>query len=308
MKIVFLGTSAFAIPSLTELARSQHPVAAVVTRPDKPAGRGLQQRPSPVKSAARELGLPLLQPERIRQPESVQALAELAPDLLVVAAYGQILPPAVLQLPRLGSINLHASLLPKYRGAAPIRRALMAGERETGVTIIWMSEGLDEGDIMLQRAVKIGPEENYGSLHDRLAEEGARLLREALAAIEEGSAARLPQDQSQASLAPPLKPEESRIAWSRSAEEIYNLIRALDPAPGAFAIWRGKRLKIRKAEKDMQREGVPGRIVEVNREGLLLATEKGALRLTEVQPEGRRRMTGSEFVRGYRPIAGEVLE
>jgi len=308
MKIVFMGTSAFAVPSLCALADSQYELGAVLTRPDRPAGRGLRPRPSAVKQAAIELRLPLLQPERIGSQEGRRALEQISPDLSVVVAYGQILPPEVLGIPPLGNINLHASLLPKYRGAAPLQRALMAGERQTGVTTLWMSEGLDEGDIIFQQALLIGEDETYGMLHDRLAQTGAQLLLETLDSIQRGNAPRRPQLPSLASYAPPIKPKEARISWSQSAAEIHNLVRALNPAPGAFCLWRGRRLKVWRVEKALRREGIPGEIVEFTPRGPLVASGRGGVILTEVQPEGRRRISGSEFVRGYRPRAGEAVE
>jgi methionyl-tRNA formyltransferase len=308
MKIVFMGTSAFAVPSLKSLIQSRHEVPMVITRPDKPAGRGRHLRTSPVKEAAAEMGLPIFQPDRIAYPESRQVLNQVSPDLCIAAAYGEILPPEVLEIPRLGCINLHASLLPQYRGADPMRRALIAGEKQTGVTIMWMSEGLDEGDIIFQQSLEIPSEENYGGLHQRLAEEGAALLIKSLDALERGGAPRLPQDDSRASFAPPLRPEEKRIRWSQSAEEIHNLVRALNPSPGAYCLWQGRRLKVWRAEKDSTAEGIPGRIVEICEESLIVAAGRGGVRLTELQPEGRKRMTGGEFARGYRPSVGEMLE
>jgi methionyl-tRNA formyltransferase len=308
MKIVFIGTGAFAMPSLQALAQSAHHIIAVVTQPDRGAGRGQHPRPSPVKLAALELDQALLQPEKIGSPESLAALQEAGADIFLVVSYGQILPKKVLDLPRLGCINLHASLLPKYRGAAPLQRALMAGETKTGLTTMWMSEGCDEGDIIQQQSAAIQPDETYGELHDRLAHLGAELLLMTLGAVERGEAARHPQKQALASFAPPINPKERKIAWDRPAEEIYNLIRALNPTPGAFCLWRGKRLKIWKAEKALDREGVHGVIIELTSLGPVVATGTGGLRLLEVQPEGRRRISASEFMRGYHPVVGEKLE
>ncbi|NIM05737.1 MAG: methionyl-tRNA formyltransferase [Armatimonadetes bacterium] len=308
MKIVFMGTSAFAVPSLRGLVESRHEVAAVFTRPDKPAGRGRRLRASPVKEAAVELGLPVFQPERIADAEGRRALEEATPDLCVVAAYGEILPRAILEIPRLGCMNIHASLLPKYRGADPIRRAIMAGEMQTGVTIMWMSEGLDEGDVIMQQTLQIGPEEDYGSLHDRLAVVGAQALLESLEALERREAPRTPQDDSSATFAPPLKAEEKKILWEASAEEIHNLVRALNPAPGAYCLWKGKRLKVWKVEKTFSAKGIPGTIVEIGPLGAIIASGQGGVRLLELQPEGRNHISGTEFVRGYRPVVGELIE
>lgn len=307
-KILFMGTSRFAVPALQALVAGGQQVAAVITRPDKPAGRGLQVRHSPVKEAAESLGLAVWQPRRVSSPESQAEIAQLAPELTVVAAYGQLLSQAVLDIPRLGNINIHGSLLPRYRGAAPIQRAIMAGETETGVTTIWMSAGLDEGDIILQRTTPIGPAETYGALHDRLALLGAELLMETIAAVAAGTAPRLPQDNTQASFAPPIRPAETHLRWESPAAALFDLLRALAPAPGGYSFWRGKRLKIWQAEKINTIAGIPGKIVEFSLRGPVVATGSGGLCLVEVQPEGRKRMSGGEFVRGYRPNVGDILE
>jgi methionyl-tRNA formyltransferase len=308
MRILYMGTSAFAVPTLLALADSSHTLVAVVTRQDKPAGRGLHARQSPVKRIAESLSVPLLQPERVSHPESVRILEELRYDLAVVVAYGQILSPAVLRIPTRGNINIHASLLPKYRGAAPIQRAIMAGEKVTGVTAMWISAGLDEGDIISQRSTPIGIDETYGELHDRLADDAARLLLDTLLEIDQGTAPRLPQDSAFATFAPPLKPDEAHIVWESSADEVRNLIRSLHPKPGAYCFWRGKRLKVWNAKKIPELEGIPGRIVENSRAGPVVATRKGSLALIEIQLEGRNRISGDEFIRGYRPCMNEDLQ
>jgi methionyl-tRNA formyltransferase len=308
MKILFMGTSAFAVPALQALANASHHVVAVVTRADKPAGRGLRTRSAPVKLAAEGLGLPVLQPVRISAPEGVELLRGVAFDLCVVAAYGQILSPTILDMAPLGCINLHGSLLPLWRGAAPIQRAILAGEQHTGVSTMWMSPGLDEGDVIFQRATPINPEETYGSLHDRLAMIGAELLVETVEQVCNGSAPRYPQDNNLATFAPPIKPEETRMVWTKPAHTIHNQVRAMNPAPGAFCVWQGKRLKIWQTEKISQAEGIPGQIAEEKKAGPVVVCQAGAVVLIEVQPEGRKRMSGGEFIRGYRPHVGEVIE
>jgi len=305
MKLIFMGTSSFAVPSLKTLAATAHQLALVVTRPDKPAGRGLQIHSSAIKKAAEELQLPTFQPLKIGAEESRNVLEELQPDLCIVAAYGQILPPSVLSIARLGNINVHASLLPKYRGAAPIQRALMAGESESGVTTMWMSPGMDEGDIILQKSLSIAPEETYGALHDRLAEAGAQALLETLTGLAGAGLPGRPQDPSVATYAPPVTPADARICWNNPAAAIHDQVRALNPSPGAYCIWRGKRLKLWKVEKAPVKEGFPGKIVEFCILGPLVAAGEGGVVLAEVQPEGRKWMTGSEFLRGYRLSLGE---
>jgi len=304
MNLLFLGTSAFAVPALRALA-STGKISAVITQPDQSAGRGLRPRPSPIKQTALELGLPLFQPLKVGNPENLNALAKIPADFYVVVAYGQILPSPLLKLPRWGCINLHASLLPAYRGAAPIQRTILAGETRTGNTTMWLSEGLDEGDIILQQEVTIAPQETYGELHDRLANLGAGLLLKTLETIARGAAPRRQQDSALASYAPAIRAEEARINWEKGAEQINNLIRALNPKPGAYCIWRGKRLKLWKGEILPGPEGIPGRLVEISKGGPIVATCRGGLKLLQLQPEGRKAISGDEFAQGYRPELGE---
>jgi len=310
MRIVFMGTPEFAAPSLRALAESNHAIALVVTRADKPAGRGRRLHLPAVKMEAERLGLPVYQPVQVSAAESLARLREAAPELNVVAAYGQILKPAALAVPLRGSINLHASLLPQYRGAAPIQRAIMAGEIETGLTTIWMDEGTDTGDILLQRAEPIAPEDSYGSLSGRLAERGAELLVETLARVEAGEAPRRPQDSAAASYAPPLTREEARLDWRRPAERLHNLVRATNPAPGAYTFRDGSRLKILHTEivkNAGPAGGVPGRVTETGQRGFVVETGDTGLLVREVQPENRRVMTAHDYVLGYRLQAGEIL-
>jgi len=304
-----MGSGPLGRPTLRALAA--HPdfeVALVVTRPDRPAGRGLKLHPTPIKELAHELGLPLFQPEKVNR--EVERLRAIRPDVTVVVAYGQILSRDVIEVPKLGTVNLHASLLPKYRGAAPIPWALMKGETVTGVTTFLIDEGLDTGPILLQKEVPIAPEDTAGTLEKKLADVGAELMLETLEGLREGTIPPKPQDDSQATYAPKITKEMARIDWTRSAQEIHNLVRAMEPAPGAFAFFRGRRLKVHRTRvvPDPLLEGKPGAIVRVGEEGLEVATGEGVLELLEVQPEGKRRMSGRDFANGYRVREGEVLE
>lgn len=307
LRAVFLGTPEFAIPSLRALATLAD-VAAVVTQPDKPKGRGRQVESPPVARAAKELGLPVLQPPRLRAPEVIEQLRALRPDVIVTVAYGKIIPKELLELPPLGPVNLHPSLLPKYRGASPVEAAILAGETETGVTIMYQSMELDAGDIILQRRVPIDPEDTARTLEEKLARAGAEALVDALRLIAEGRAPRIPQDASQSTYAGKLEKAHGRIDWSRPASDLVRLIRAMDPWPSAFTHHRGRLLKIWHAAAQPDPQGPPGAVLAVRPgEGIVVATGAGALRLLEVQPEGGRRMTADEFARGARLAPGEVL-
>ncbi len=309
MRVIFMGTPAFALPSLKRLVEEGHGVVLVVTQPDRRAGRGLRLQPPPVKVAAEALGLPVLQPETLKDEAVIARLQGLAPDVLVVAAYGRFVPKAILDIPRLGCYNVHPSLLPKFRGPAPIHRALMAGEEETGVTIIRMDEGMDTGPILLQKVTPILPEDTAGSLEDRLAVLGAEALAEALWLVEKNEASLVPQEHGLATYAPKLKEEEGRLQWSWEARRLHNLIRGFSPEPGAYTLFRGKRLKIlRSALVSEEEGGQPGTILAIGKEGFVVATGRGALRLLEVQPEGRRRMTAAEFARGTHLRIGEAFD
>ncbi len=305
-----MGTSDFAVPALKALHSSANQVLLVVTQPDRPAGRGLGLRSSPVKQTASELGLSLFQPEKIKSPEAVGRIQVLAPDVIVVAAYGQILPASVLGIPKAACLNIHGSLLPKYRGAAPIHYAVMAGEKETGVTLMHMNEKMDEGDILSQKKTVIGPEETTGEVHDRLARLGAEGLLEALELLGEGRAPRRPQDPSQATYAPSLKREQCRLRWERTAMELANQVRGLSPWPAAEARWGDSDLKIfaAKALGDRSPDAQPGEILSVGKEGAEIAAGSGSLLLLEIQPPGKRRMSAHDFCLGH-PVfkAGEKL-
>lgn len=302
MRLVFCGTPAFALPSLKALLASRHEVLGVVTQPDRPKGRHRRLTPPPVKELAHSAGLTVWQPESLQDREFVSLLQGLRLDALVVVAYGKILPAPVLDLPRRGCINLHASLLPRYRGAAPIHWAIINGERETGVTTMFMAPRLDAGDIILQRAVAIAPRETAGQLHDRLADLGAGLLVETLDLIEKGKAPRRPQEEALATYAPPLKPEDEKIDWQWPAEAVFNRVRGLNPWPGAYAVWQGRRLKIWWAEPGTRPAGkfAPGEVLGCGTEGIEVACGDGqAVVIKELQPEGKGVMSAAAFLRGY---------
>jgi len=304
MRIAFLGTPEFAVPSLEAVAGAGHEIAAVVCRPDRPSGRGLAAQQAPVARAARARGLPLLQPEKVNAPESVEALRATRPEILVVVAFGAILKPALLTLAPRGAANVHGSLLPAYRGAAPIARAIQAGESFTGITTMHLVEEMDAGDMILQRCAGIGPDETSGELSARLAAIGAELLVETLRRLERGDAPRIAQDASRATFAPRLEKEHGRIDWTLDAIALHNFIRAMAPWPGAATHAGGRSLAVRRARPldRLVRAGVAGgSILEVTRAGaLVVQTGEGAIALEEVQPENRRAMTGAEFARGAR--------
>jgi methionyl-tRNA formyltransferase len=297
MRVLFIGTGEIGVPVLRWLRESgEHELAGVVTQPDKPVGREQRIEAPPIKAALAGSNLPILQPKRIKADDAIAEIRALAPDVIVVMAYGQILPRAVLEIPPIACLNLHASLLPKYRGAAPIQAAIVAGDGETGITVMYMDEGLDTGDMLLQKRIEIAPDETAGSLHDRLAEIAPAALQEALSLLAAGTAPRLPQDSSVATYAPKLEREHGRIDWSEPAMLIERKIRAFDPWPGAFALLRDeagrdRKLKIYRAIAAAGGSNDP--------EKLVIAAKDGALKLEEVQLEGKRRMSAAEFLRGY---------
>ena len=313
MKIVFMGTPEFAVPCLRALAESSHEVAAVFTQPDKPKGRGYKMIPTPVKAAAEEYGLPVYQPLSLRKgddaAESMEILKNIAPDLIVVTAYGQILPKEILELPEHGCINIHASLLPKYRGAAPIQYAVIDGLEETGVTTMFMDEGLDTGDILLQRSIPLAPDETGGSLFDKLSVLGAELLIETLDGLEAGTLQRTPQ-MGESTYVGMLKKSMGEIVWSRSAAEIERLIRGCSPWPSAYTHRGGRLLKIWRAEvlPGTGSCGEPGTVSEVLPDSFSVFTGEGVLRVLEVQPEGKKRMDAGAYLRGYPLAPGDRLD
>lgn len=313
MRIVFMGTPDFAVPSLRRLAADGHEVALVVTQPDRPSGRGMKVTFSPVKEAALELGLSVAQPEKVSEPAFIARLRQLAPEAIVVVAFGQKIPPAILELPPKGCINLHGSVLPEYRGAAPIHRAVMDGREETGVSTMYMDQGWDTGDVILVRKVRILFEDTAGDLHDRLAEVGADLLSETMRLVEEGRAPRIPQDHSRATYAPKLTSADQEVDFGLSALEVYNRVRGLSPWPGAYTTRGGTKLGLGKVEiveaaAHWGSRAAPGTVISADDpRGPVVACGIGAVRLLEVKPESRRMMTGAEYVRGYRLAEGETL-
>lgn len=302
MRVLFYGTPTFALPTLRALL-AHHTVVAVVTQPDRPAGRGRRLQASPVKQLAVEQGLPVLQPPRLREPGWAERLATFAPDVALVVAFGQILPRAVLDVPRRGSINVHASLLPRYRGAAPVAWAVIRGEQETGVTTFLMDEGMDTGPILLQRAVPIAPDETAGELADRLAVLGAELALETLARLD--ALTPVPQDHAAATYAPRLTAQDRPLDWRRPAAELAARVRGLNPWPGATTETPVGRLTIWRA-RAVAGEAPPGTLTAVDGR-LLIGTGEGLLEPVEVQPENRRAMTWAEFLRGARLIAGTAF-
>ena len=307
LNLVFCGTPRFAVPTLDELVASGFAVRLVVTQPDRPRGRGLELTPSPVKARAVELGLPITQPERIKNNADFQShLAEISPDAIIVVGYGRLIPQWMLDLPHYGNINLHASLLPKYRGAAPIQWAIARGESVTGVTTMRIDSGLDTGDILLQKEMRIAPEDNAETLAPRLATVGAELMIETLRGLQTGEVQPRPQDNAKATLAPILKKEDGRIDFHRSAQEICNRLRDFQPWPGAFTTFRGKTLQVW-AAKPAQSEVAPAELA-VHADRLLAGcSENTALELLVLQPEGKKRMPARDFIHGYRPTNGEKL-
>lgn len=304
-RVVFLGTPRFAVPSLRALAGTAT-VVGVVTQPDRPSGRGRVATAPPVAASARALGLAVLQPASLRSVHAVEALAALHPDLMVTVAYGRILPPPVLALPPLGCVNLHPSLLPAYRGPSPIQTAIADGAPQTGITVLYMTEALDAGDIIVQQEVAIGPEETAGELEERLAEVGAALLVDAVRLIARGEAPRTPQDHAKATFTRKFTKEDGLVRWERPAAALANMVRAMNPWPTAHTSWRGGLLKIWRARPG-EGTGRPGTVLGAGEDGLIVATGAGALVLLEVQPEGGRRMPAAAFLRGHRLEVGEHL-
>jgi methionyl-tRNA formyltransferase len=305
MRTVFLGTPEFAVPTLRALVEGGFEVAAVITQPDRPKGRGGVVTESPVKQAALALGLPVHQPERIRRPENVELLRSFSSDAMVVVGFGQIIPQTIIDLPNRGILNVHASLLPKYRGAAPIQWAIANGEAETGVTIMKIDAGLDTGDMLLKAATAIGPDETAPELGARLAVTGAKLLVEALDHIDSLTPEK--QDNAQATLAPILKKEDGLIDWSRPARQIYDRLRGFTPWPGAYTKFRGQQLTILRAGVESGITLAVGSLRSERRRLYAGCGEGTLLELLEIQLEGKKRMSADAFLNGYQPSAGEIL-
>jgi len=299
MKIVFMGTPDFSVNALENIVKAGHDVVGVITQPDKPKGRGGKMQYTPVKEKALELGLDVYQPQRVKETEFIEKLKEMNPDAIVVIAFGQILPKEILDMPKYGCINVHASLLPKYRGAAPIQWAVIDGEKETGVTTMYMNEGLDTGDIIDKVVVPIDKKETGGSLFDKLAIEGGKLILKTLIELENGTAVRTPQDDSTSNYAGMINKQLGKIDFNKSANEIERLIRGLNPWPSAYTKMDGKTLKIWDADvDDSENDSAPGTITEVGKDFIRVATGKGSLKILELQLEGKKRMKTRDFLNG----------
>ena len=329
MRIVFMGTPDFAVPSLAALAGAGHEIAAVVTQPDKQKGRGKAVQMTPVKAWALDHGIPVYQPVKVRDPEFVKLLQGIAPQVIVVAAFGQILSKEILTLPPYGCVNIHASLLPKYRGAAPIQWAILQGEKETGITTMQMNEGLDTGDMLEKCVIPIAPDETGGSLHDKLSQAGGPLILSTLKGLSEGTIHPVPQGESGTCYAKMLTKSLGDIDWSAPAEEIERLIRGLNPWPSAYTHWNGRTLKLWAGEalpgeggaapcsaeaaggeqKPGQgiRDSKPGQVVRADKDCLAVMTGEGLLRIKELQLEGKKRMDAAAFLRGCPVKAGDVF-
>ncbi|UHA74035.1 methionyl-tRNA formyltransferase [Paenibacillus sp. 481] len=315
-KIVFMGTPSFAVSSLEMLIQEGYEVAAVVSQPDRPVGRKRVLTPTPVKEIALQHHIPVWQPERLRGSETVDAIRELAPDLIITAAYGQILPKAVLDIPRLGCINVHGSLLPQYRGGAPIQRSIMNGEAVTGVTVMYMAEGMDTGDMLTKVEVPITDEDNAGTMFEKLRIAGADLLRRTLPELIAGKLQAEPQDDTLATYAPNLKREDEKLDWTRTSRELFNQVRGLVPFSGAFTLWGEDVFKVWACTVPAQKANAsetgasaiaPGTVLTVDERGIEVKTGDGSLWLIEVQPAGKKAMAAAEFVRGGKLQSGTVL-
>jgi methionyl-tRNA formyltransferase len=328
MRVIFIGTGEIGVPTLRALLNSEHKLVGVVTQPDKPVGREQKIEPPPIKRALGGNGgletaagssavgklpfLEILQPARIKDRQAIEAIAALQPDAIIVMAYGQILPRPILEIPRITCLNLHASLLPRWRGAAPIQAAIAAGDRETGITVMYMDEGLDTGDILLQRKIDIAPDDTGGTLHDRLAQIAPSALLESLALLASANAPRVSQDKSLATYAPKLKRENGKIDWTEPAEVIERKIRAYNPWPGAFGMLTDKsgrqiKLKIIRAEL-VEARGKSGAILWADNRGLAIAAGENALSLHKVQLEGKWQMSANDFVRGHARLLERKLK
>ncbi len=308
MRIVYMGTPDFAVGALRALYEAGHEICAVVTQPDKPKGRGKELQMSPVKQFALEKGIEVFQPVRVKRPEAVEKLASWNADVFVVAAFGQILSQEILDMPKYGCINIHASLLPKYRGAAPIQWSIINGETVTGVTIMQMDAGIDTGDMMFKKEVVIADDDTYASLHDKLEQAGAELIVPALEAVEKGEAVRTPQEDAASCYAPMIDKAMGKIDFSRPVCEIERLIRGLNPWPSAYTSYKGKNMKIWEAAPCKETpDGVPGSINRVEKDAVYVNASDGVLKVTQLQLEGKKRMQVKDFLLGYRMEKGEMF-
>lgn len=311
MRVVFMGTPDFSVGALESLIEAGHQVAAVVTQPDKPKGRGKEVQMTPVKMCAQKHGIPVFQPVKIREPEAVETLRGYQADIFVVAAFGQILSEEILKMPRYGCVNIHASLLPKYRGAGPIQWAIINGEKITGVTIMQMDKGVDTGDMLLKTEVPIVPDETADTLHDKLAAAGARLIVEALEKIEAGEVTPVKQNDADSCYAKMLQKSMGKIDWQMEAEKLDCLIRGLISWPGASTVYRGKNLKIWQEEvapeQEQSGDAQPGTVIRVDKDAFFVQTGKGVLKVLAVQPEGKKRMAVKDFLLGYPVKPGDIF-
>jgi len=306
MRIIFMGTPEFACPTLGTLIERGEQVVAVVTQPDRPKGRGQQTLPPPVKLLAEQHGIPVLQPVKVRHPDAIEEIRSLEPDLIVVVAFGQILPKALLEIPKYGCINVHASLLPRYRGAAPLNWCIINGESETGVTTMMMDVGLDTGDMLLKKSTPINPDEDTRSLHDRMSQVGAELLAETLDQLAAGGLAPEKQDDALTCYAPMLKKEDGQIDWSKDAASIKNLVRGMTPWPGAFSYLDEKLLKVYRVQA-ASGSGNPGEVLSAGRDGIEIACGEGSIIIHELQLEGKKRLAAAEFLAGCKLEPGAAL-
>lgn len=308
MKVIYMGTPDFSVGALEAIIKAGHEVVLVVTQPDKPKGRGKAMQASPVKECALSHGIEVFQPTKIRESENVEYLRKFGADIFVVAAFGQILPKSILDMPKYGCVNIHASLLPKYRGAAPIQWAVINGDEVTGVTTMLMNEGIDTGDMIAKKQVRLAEDETGGSLFDRLADTGAELIVETMKMLEEGTAEFTPQNSEEATHTSMISKELGSIEWSKPAAEIERLIRGLNPWPSAYTRLKGKTFKIWKAQVvEVSSSDKPGTIIKIGKDELLVQTGEGALSLIEVQLEGKKRMDVASFLRGCQIEEGIVL-
>lgn len=309
MRVIFMGTPDFAVPSLEALL-TKHEVVLVLTQPDKPKGRGKKMVPTPVKACALEHGIPVLQPEKVKEPEFVEQLRSYEPDLIAVTAFGQILSEPILEMPKYGCINVHGSLLPKYRGAAPMQWSIIDGEKVTGITTMYMAKGLDSGDMLLKAEVEITDEDTFATIHDKMAVTGANLLLDTLDQLEAGTLERIPQDHDAATYAPMITKETGHIDWSKNRQDIINLIRGLNPVPAAYTIYEEEVLKIFGAViSDVQADDAAnGEIVAVVKKGFVVKCGDGCLLITEVQARGGKRMMTDAYLRGHAMKEGILLQ
>lgn len=309
MRIVFMGTPEFAVPSLEALLKSDDQVVGIVTQPDRPKGRGQQLTPSPVKLIAQREGIPLLQPVKMKAPEFLEPLATWKPDLITVTAFGRILHPGILSLPPMGCVNVHGSLLPKYRGAAPVQWAVINGDTETGITTMLMDEGMDTGAMLLQERIPIYPDDTAGTLAPRLAALGGRMLVETIRQLKAGTLKPIPQDDSQATMAPLLKKEDGAIDWTMSATALADRVRGLSPWPGAYSSLKSERWTIWKAGAiSTEHNGAPGTVVGVTKQAIHVAAGDGVLEITEIQPANSKRLTVAQYLAGHSVTVGQRFD